>query len=1797
MKKHPIILKGARCHNLKGVDLELNPDELIVFTGISGSGKSSLAFDTLYTEGQRRYVESLSQFARSQLGELARPEVDHVEGLSPTISIEQKSVSKSPRSTVGTLTEIHDYLRVLYARVATPYCPVSGEAVRPYSREEILGSIRSLPEDTKLILLAPYAKGRKGEFKEEFKEFLRKGFMRVRVDGVFYTLDDPIPLDGSLAHTIDLVIDRLVLNPENDTRLEESLHTALEEGSGTCSIIYTEDGQETERTLSLHGFSPLSGLSYPPLEPQNFSFNTPLGMCPRCQGLGYTLDYDLSKIIDPELSINEDCCSIASSAQTVRYGNIYRYLSERIGFSLDTPWKKLSTEAQDAFLYGIDLDKKWTKMEFVHPVTGHSWIEFVRWQGVLHDARTRYAAATSDNYRKRAEEIMSQQTCPSCKGDKLQPYPAAAKFAGLTLPNLSRMPVGELLPFLENVTLSKQEEAIAGELLKEICARLRFLTNVGLHYLTLERGADSLSGGESQRIRLASQIGSGLCGVTYILDEPSIGLHPRDNTKLLETLKNLRDLGNTVIVVEHDEDTILAADRVVDFGPGAGHKGGELLVNGSLKELLKHKKSPTALYLSGKKEIPVPKKRRKGNGKKLILKGASHHNLKGIDVTFPLGMLIAVTGVSGSGKSSLIIDTLHAVLANKLNGAEHKVGAYKTIEGLEAIEKVIAVDQSPIGRNPRSNPSTYIKVFDQIRNLFTQLPEARARGYAQGRFSFNVKEGSCSRCGGMGMIKVDMDFLPDAWVNCPLCEGRRFDAETLSIRFKEKSIYDVLEMEVEEALPFFSAIPSIRDRLQLLEDVGMGYIKLGQPSPTLSGGEAQRVKLSKELSRPASEPLLYILDEPTTGLHLQDIDHLLAVLHKLVERGHTVLVIEHNMEVVKTADWVIDLGPEGGDEGGYLVAEGTPEKIAKMDTPTGRALKEALEMDRQARKGKASAKAAPKKSLQEISISKASQHNLKEVSLDVPRNKLTIFTGPSGAGKSSLAFDTLYAEGQRRYVESLSPYARQFVKQMDKPIVEKINGLLPAIAIEQKAHAGNPRSTVGTLTESYDYLRVLFARIGIPHDPDTGEVIEAISKETVVKTLMALPRGEKLLILAPLEVKKEEEFRNLLQRLKREGFLRIKLNKQIYELDQEEKIPFTAKLKNKLFVVVDRLKVDTASHSRLFEAVEVASRIGGGQLTVQHEEEELFFNLTFAAPSTGKSYPEITPNLFSFNTQDGMCSQCQGLGVLGGEEENGEGEEQQRKLSIDEEICPLCEGGRVNQLALHVTLDGFNLPAVCHWPITKLLEWVKKLKIPEEKQSFMNDVVKQLCGRLEFLEEVGLGYLSLDRKAPTLSGGEAQRIHLARQLGSQLKGTLYVLDEPTVGLHPKDNELLIKSLTKLKDLGNTLVVVEHDPQLIKAADLVVDFGPGSGQEGGHIVAEGTYADLLKNKASVTGRSLKEPNLKLSKKRKVTGKEKLTISKARLHNLKGFDVSFPAECFCCVTGVSGSGKSTLINELLKPAVERAVGYQSSYKSPHGTITGIDNFDQVVAIDQDPIGRTSRADLGTYCEIYPILRELFANVPAARALGLTPANFSFNHRRGMCTGCWGMGYKRIELHFLPPVVIPCPDCRGERLNERSRKIAYMGKTFGECLEMTVTEIKAHFSNHRKLQKICDNLIAVGLDYLKLGQRMQTLSGGEAQRVKLSRGLSSRRKTRTLYLMDEPSTGLHREEIKKLITVIQQLVDSGSTVIAIEHNLDLISQADYLVDLGPGAGDAGGHLLGSGTPTQLRQNPHSITAPFLP
>jgi excinuclease ABC subunit A len=1287
----------------------------------------------------------------------------------------------------------------------------------------------------------------------------------------------------------------------------------------------------------------------------------------------------------------------------------------------------------------------------------------------------------------------------------------------------------------------------------------------------------------------------------------------------------------------------------------------------------------------------------------LVVRGARHNNLKKFDAHIPLGRFVCVTGVSGSGKSSLVNDILWESLREKLNEAETaQPGAHDEITGVEHLDRVIDIDQSPIGRTPRSNPATYVKVFDEIRDLFAKLPDSKVRGYAPGRFSFNVATGEggggrCEACEGNGANRVEMDFLADVWVTCPVCQGRRFNHETLQILYKGKSIYDVLEMDVQEALTHFEAIPKIRVMLQTLHDVGLDYIKLGQSSTTLSGGEAQRIKLARELARPASLKTLYILDEPTTGLHFEDIRRLLAVLHGFVDAGHSVLVIEHNLDVVKTADWVIDLGPEGGEAGGRIVVAGTPEEVAACrKSYTGQSLADVLRPTlRQSARRSQSAFRNPQSAIaakeNRISVVGAREHNLKDVTVSFPRGEMTVCSGLSGSGKSSFAMDTVYAEGQRRYVESLSAYARQFLGQMQKPKVDHVHGLSPAIAIEQQTTTKSPRSTVGTVTEIYDYMRVLWARLASPHCPKCGREIGTLTSEQIVERVLALGEGTRAILCAPIEQAGSESWKAVLERCQAQGYARVRIDGVVHETAAAPAID--QRRRHDVELVVDRVVIRKSERGRIADSIEHALALGRGVLSVVVASEAgtaeavTRYSQHLSCLDCNESFATLTPHHFSFNSRLGWCPRCEGLGAqrgtsaesifvrpdesmvsgaIAGWEAAAERpllkamivalagaigcdpdapcsklspEHRQLLLfglgerwisasgrnvpaglrfqwkgffpAIDEATrmswqyrssleslvtdipCQSCLGGRLTPYPAAARLGGKTIVDIISRPLADAEKFFKSLALDRRQQKIAGELLHEITSRLRFLLDVGLHYLSLGRAAPTLSGGESQRIRLASQIGSGLTGVLYVLDEPTIGLHPRDNARLIGALKKLRDLGNTLLMVEHDREVIAASDHLIDFGPGAGVGGGQVVADGSPQAVAKIGVSLTGQYLsgKAAIAVPTNRREGRGDQSeigpaLTVRGAREHNLKGITVDFPLGRFVCITGVSGSGKSTLVTDILYPALAARIHRARMTPGAHDEITGLDFVDKVINVDQQPIGNSPSSSAITYCGIFDEVRELFARLPESKVRGYTVNRFSFNRPGGRCEDCEGLGQVCHEMHFLPDVWVPCETCGGARYQKELLEVRYKGKTISEVLTMPVTAALELFQNVPRLRRLLQTLEDVGLGYLSLGQSAPTLSGGEAQRVKLAAELGRPNTGKTVYILDEPTTGLHFDDLRKLLDVLHRLVDLGNTVICIEHNLDVIKTADWLIDLGPEAGEDGGRVVAAAKPEDLAQ-----------
>jgi excinuclease ABC subunit A len=1756
--KNPAVIriKGARQNNLKNLDLDIPLNRITVVTGLSGSGKSSLAFDTLYAEGQRRYVETFSPYARQFMERMDRPLVEGIENIPPAIAIDRKDPVRTSRSTVGTMTELTDYVKLLYARSGRLHCRRCGEPVMPDSPEQVWRALAALQQGTGIFVTFPV--NAFGTLEETRKELGRMGYTRVFQNSRILSIED-LPDDGS--RTWHVLADRLVYRASARKRMMDSLEQAFRFGGGRLDVWVRPEGAEgSDRRLSFSNRLECAscGVAYRPPIPNLFSFNSPVGACAACKGFGRILGIDPGLIIpDPALTLDQGAVKPwgGRKEDRVEYQEL-RSFCRRKRIPTNLPFQDLSEAHQKAIIEGT---------EDYYGVRGFfDWLQTKSYKMHVRVYLSRYRTAL---------------TCPECKGARFKEEALLYRIGGLNIGEVYRLTVDEAARFFETLLPSDADKA-ALLILETVKSRLRYLKEVGLGYLALDRQSRTLSGGEVERVALTAALGSSLVNTLYVLDEPSIGLHPRDNHRLIRILKNLRDLQNTVVIVEHDPEIIARSDFMLDLGPGAGEEGGKVMYFGPTAGV---KDSLTGRYLKGELTIPRPLRRRKPQADGwFLVRGASQHNLKDIDVAVPLGCFVCLTGVSGSGKSTLAEEIIYKGVKRAKGNSHGSPGRHAGLEGLELIEDVVLVDQRPVGRTPRANPLTYVKAMDSVRTLLTQTDQARAKGFGKQHFSFNVGAGRCGTCQGTGFEKVEMQFLSDVFITCPDCGGKRFKPEILDVHYHGKNIHEILSMTIDQAKAFFDDQPALCAAFQPMVDVGLGYMRLGQPINTLSGGEAQRLKLSQHLRNPSAAQRFFLFDEPTTGLHFEDIRRLLGALQRLVDRGNTVLVIEHNMDVIKTADWVIDLGPEGGDDGGSLVVAGPPEEV--MEHPgshTGTFLKDYL-----ARSNRlpplSTAPEIPRGAPSEppITVKGAREHNLRSLNLTIPGKELVVVTGVSGSGKSTLVFDVLFAEGQRRYLESLAPYVRQYVRILERPDVDSVDGLSPTVAIQQRISHSGVRSTVATLTEIYHFLRLLFSKLGVQHCPGCDRPLKTQDLEQIISQIHSRFGRKKALLLAPKIAGRKGFHKDLLARALTRGYKEARIDGHLAEL--YEGMALSRYHEHTIDLVVGRLPGrDLPDMVR--KAVEEGK---GSMILLPRSGPEEIFSLRGLCPGCGIGLQALDPRLFSFNSRQGACSRCDGLGRLGDGGKEGA------------VVCPKCQGSRLRPEALGVKVNGRSIWDLVRHPAGVLLKTLKSFSFSSQEAPVADPIMAEILVRLAFLNRLGLSYLSLSRSGDTLSGGEAQRIRLSAQLGSNLTGVCYILDEPTIGLHPRDNRILLDALKELRDRGNSIILVEHDEETIREADHIIDLGPGAGRGGGRVVASGRLQDLQKIPASVTGASFNgRPHQITSRLRPYENRPVVRVRGAWKHNLKHIDVDFPLGLFICVTGVSGSGKSTLVKETLFRGISRMLTRSKKDEVAWKRLEGWEALDRVLEVDHSPIGSTPRSVPASYVGFLPHIRNFLAGIPEARARGYRPGRFSFNTAGGRCEACKGHGSVKVEMSFLPDVYVHCEVCNGKRFNQETLDITYKGKNIGDILDFTFEEAQSFFAAvpmiRRALKVVCD----MGLGYLRIGQPSPTLSGGEAQRIKLAEELSKPSRGNTLYLLDEPTTGLHTADVKKLLSVLQLLVDRGNTVAVIEHNLEVIKEADYIIDLGPEGGEGGGRLVATGSPLELTSHSEvSHTARYL-
>ncbi len=1857
-----IKIRGARQNNLKNLDLDIPLGEMVVVTGVSGSGKSTLAFDTLYAEGQRRYVETFSAYARQFLDRMDKPAVESIEGIPPAIAIEQSNTVRTSRSTVGTMTELNDYLKLLFARLADLYCSGCGQKVVTDSPQSVVQFLyENWPREQRLMVCLPITVPEKLTDSEVLQLLNQQGYTRVHQRS---------------GHRVEVVQDRLALTENNRGRLTEALEAAMHYGKGHVRVYPLDANREAGEParFSSHHHCPACDISYPQPTPSHFSFNSPIGACDTCRGFGRVIGVDWGLVIpDDRKSLKEGAIK---PIQTPSYAEVQRDLikfAKKRGIPITKPWSELNKKEREWVIEG---EGSWNQGVWYGVREFFDWLESKAYKMHIRVLLSKYRAYTPcqacDGARLKAESLWwrigSLETARETLSGQARFKPVGASLAdkvfnqlpGLNIADMMRLPLSRAQDFFNEVatktgrqTKTNDKSAIdeATELLlTEIRSRLGYLCEVGLDYLTLDRQSRTLSGGEVQRINLTTALGTSLVNTLFVLDEPSTGLHPRDIDRLVKVLHRLRDAGNSLLVVEHDPQVILAADRILDIGPGPGRNGGNIEFFGTPKALLKRKRNITARYLQGSEQVAVNAGEeiaelapqylpalQKLQSQALHIKGAAENNLKNIDITIPLGKLVCLTGVSGSGKSTLMRQILYPALLKHRGEQTEAPGRHQSITGMEQVDKVVMVDQSPIGKTTRSTPATYVGAYDAIRQCFVATPQARERGYKPGVFSFNAGNGRCPTCQGNGFEHVEMQFLSDVYLRCPDCDGKRFRDEILEIKLLRKghavSIADVLAMTVNEALDFFVAEPDVIRSLQPLKDVGLEYVQLGQAVPTLSGGEAQRLKLAGHLvnslktrapagtAGEAPEHILFLFDEPTTGLHFADIATLMRAFRQLQHAGHSLLVIEHNLDVIRAADWVIDIGPEGGDDGGQLIAADTPQALIKSGKGyTANALKAYVHSfargavlkvaDRQ--------QSARPKIDNAISVHHAREHNLKNIDVKVPRDKLTVITGVSGSGKSTLAFDLIFGEGQRRYLESLNAYARQFVQPASRPDVDAIYGIPPAVAIEQRTSRGGRKSTVATLTEIYHYLRLLFVKLGTQHCPSCELPIEPQTADSILARLQKDYRGKEVTLLAPMVVARKGIYRELAQWALDRGYRQLRVDGVYQPTDQWPSLDRYKE--HDIELPLATVKVQPENHGALFDALQQTLSLGNGIVIAapQGRAQERLFSTQRACPGCGCGFPELDPRLFSYNSKHGWCPGCYGTGLkLKGfdEEQTGEESAWQPEEEQTDKVCPQCHGQRLNSTALAVRFRQRSIAELAALPVDEAEKWFGKLRLKPAEQAIARDLLSEMHSRLRFLQKVGLNYLSLDRAAPTLSGGEAQRIRLAAQLGSSLQGVCYVLDEPTIGLHTRDNRKLLQTLRELQQQGNTVLVVEHDEDTMREADHLIDIGPRAGINGGEIVAEGSIQKLMRNKRSLTGKMLAKPlrhpmpGLRNAEMRNLWSNDQLAIQGASQNNLNNLSVKVPLRQLVAITGVSGSGKSTLVRGVIYPNLKGAIAHKRKKKHTWqgvDSISGWESIDRILEVDQTPIGKTPRSCPATYIGIWDSIRKLFAGTVDARLRGYSPARFSFNAGDGRCDACGGQGMQKIEMNFLPDVRVPCDVCHGWRFNDETLSVRYKDKHIGEVLAMNIDEAVEFFQPISKVHHALCLLQDVGLGYLTLGQQSPTLSGGEAQRIKLVAELSKanmtpednkgRRSQHNLYVLDEPTVGLHMADVDKLLHVLHRLVDAGNSVLVIEHNLDVIAEADWIIDMGPEGGAGGGRVVAQGTPATIIKRTRSQTGKYL-
>jgi excinuclease ABC subunit A len=1753
----PIRLRGAKTHNLRGIDLDLPPGQLVALTGPSGAGKSSLALDTLYAEGQRRFVESFSPYARQFLERLERPPMDSLEPIAATVAVDRRAPVKSSRSTLATMADLEPYFAALFAREAVPTCPDCGkEAVSTTPRVAAQRAVEAF-DGTRALVTYPVRVEDADQFLSLRESLAKDGYRRLVVGGTVREIDGIRPSDATAPDVrVEVIVDRVSVSAKERRRLEEAIDVAWQRSGGRADLR-SETGTETSVHVVRGLVCPSCARSFEPPRPGLFSFNSPLGACTACHGFGRIIQVDWDKVLpDPNKSLSEGAIKPWGGPSSEWERGVLEKFCKKQKISMNLPWGKLPAKQQALVLDG---EGTWQGGKYPGVRAWFKWLE-------------------SRTYKMHVRVLLSRYreyaVCDGCHGARLNTTALTYRIATLNMAEWHHLTITDAHTRIKAFAARDPQGKRVRE---QLASRLAYLEQVGLGYLTLDRQARTLSGGEAQRAGLTTALGAALTGTLFVLDEPTVGLHAADVPALTGAMRELARAGNTVLVVEHEPIVVKACDRVVELGPGAGADGGMILFDGTPAALAKRKDTPTGRAWAS--STRKPRQRREPTGY-LTVRGARANNLHAVDVSIPLGVVCVVTGPSGSGKSTLAEEIVYRAVARALGDMSvDRPGPHDGVEGVGALGAATLVDQSPLGRTARGNAATYTKAWDRIRARFAAEPESVRRNLTPAHFSFNVPAGRCETCSGEGYETVEMQFLADVQLLCPVCQGKRFKPEVLAVLHRGKSVADVLAMTVDEALKLFDPEENDRDyvlrrALDPLTRVGLGYLPLGQPLSTLSGGEAQRVKLARALGDSA-KGTLFVVDEPSAGLHALDAEHVVNALHELVEAGASVLVVEHDLDVIREADWVIDLGPGAGPHGGRVVAAGTPEKVTKSATKTGIALRE-HGADSKAPIVRAKLPDAPV--VDAIRVSHAREHNLKDVSVAIPHGKLCVVTGPSGSGKSSLAFDVVFAEGQRRFMETLTPYARQFLPTLPRPDVDSVTGVPPSIALEQRTTRGGAQSTVATVTEVAHYLRLLYAKVGDLFCPKCDSPVTPLSPDEVFDRLSSRRGKEPWTIYAPAVRARKGTYLDLFTAASRAGVKTARVDGALIAIEPPPRLAKTHEHTIDLITYYGALSaLDRPTFDRAVMWGAGAVRVAPGVPSAKTKADEEVLSTARACSKCGTGVPELDPRWFSFNTKQGQCESCTGTGVEGGPEAIEAGGAQSS--------CRACGGTRLAAVPRRVRVAGETYAEFTSRDVASALRRAREWKFDGSAAQIAKAPHAELMRRLAFVDRVGLGYLALARPAASLSGGEMQRLRLSAQLGSGLTGALYVLDEPTIGLHPRDTRALLANLRALVDMGSTVVVVEHDAETIRAADHVVDLGPGGGRLGGHVISEGSAAHVLSDERSPTARALAE-SARIVRPTRPLADAWIELSGASAHNLKNVNFRVPVGRMCVVAGVSGSGKSTLVRHVFFPALRRALGLVADEPGAFGSIKGTKAIKRALAVDQSPIGRTPRSVPATFLGVWDEMRRLYASMPEAKARGFGPARFSFNTATGgRCPSCEGQGVKVAEMAFLPDVVAPCEDCGGARFEPGTLDVKFSGLSIGDVLHLSAEDAARIFVNHPRMARPLETLRELGVGYLQIGQGSNTLSGGEAQRLKLAAELTAGSAHEpTLYVLDEPTTGLHLSDVKRLLSVLERLVARGDTLVVIEHHPDVIACADWVVELGPEAGTNGGEIVFAGEPKKL-------------